>query len=491
MTPRHPLLLVVPAALAIAAVLAPGSGAHVNTPPTPGFALPPPPAAIGHRLDRIAHPSRCGEVATFSPYPWPTEYPWPIEPFHEQHPIRGYFGDPRTVFRDATDPELGAFSFHTGVDIDAPDGTAVFAVVDGKVTRVLANEAVVASEGGRRIFQYWHIDPSVVVGQSVEAQQTVLGFVQSPANHVHLTEIVDGVVQNPLQPHHLTPYADATAPSVDALYLRTADGTELSPRAVSGPIELVARAQDTPALPVPEPWTGLPVSPALVGFELTTPDGREVLPEQTPVDFTLTVPGNRHFFDVYAPGTFQNVPAVGNHLYRGVAGEYLYELTPHRLDTSSLLPGRYVVTVTAEDTCGNRGTLTEPITVLPRPARAAEAEQPRLAAWPRGIRRAWTVVIGSLGVRQGAAAAREVARMAVAAGFSQVGILRSSAFDGVRSGSLLVVTGFYPSAEAAAQSLARDARLYPRAFVRSLVVRVTRRRVGRAGRRTGPARPAP
>jgi hypothetical protein len=472
--------------LAVAAALAPGSGAHLRRPEEPAFAPAPPPAAAAWRSDRVAQPSLCAGTETSSPYPWPTEYPWPIAPFHEQHPIRGYFGDPRTVFRDATDPQLGAFSFHNGVDIDAPEGTAVYPVVSGDVTEVRVNEVVVASEAGRRIFQYWHISPLVVVGQHVDAERSLLGLVQAPARHIHLTEIVDGVVQNPLQPHHLTPYADATAPTVDGLYLRSADGRELNPEAVTGTIELIARAQDIPALPVPEPWTGLPVGPALVGFQVTTPDGREVLPEQTPADFMVTEPGNRDFFDVYAPGTFQNVPAVGKHLYRGTPGEYLYELTPARLDTASLRPGRYVVTVTAEDTCGNTGTLREPITVLPqRPG--AEAGRLRFAGWPSGLRRGWTVVIASLASRR-AGAAREAARMATAAGLERVGILASSRFAGLHRGSLLVVAGLYASPEDAEDARVRDARLYPRAVVRELVRRATR--AGRAGRHRGPARRA-
>lgn len=256
---------------------------------------------------------------------------------------------------------------------------------------------------------------------------------------------------------------------------------------MTGRIELIARAQDTPALPVPEPWTGLPVGPAVVGFEVTTPDGREVLPQQTPVDFTVTEPDNKDFFDVYAPGTFQNVPAVGNHLYRDAPGEYLYELAPSGFDTSALVPGRYVVTVTVEDTCGNTGTLREPITVLPQPT-ATDPGRLRFAGWPGGLRRGWTVVIASLAGRRGTTAAREVARMATAAGLDRVGVLASSRFAGLRRGSLLVVAGLYASAEDAEDARVRDARLYPRAFVRELVERVTS--VGRAGRHRGPARRA-
>jgi len=47
-------------------------------------------------------------------------YGWPVEPFDRQHPVRGNFGDPRTVFAGPPDrPTLltgaGAFQFHFGI----------------------------------------------------------------------------------------------------------------------------------------------------------------------------------------------------------------------------------------------------------------------------------------------------------------------------------------------------------------------------------------
>jgi Peptidase family M23 len=473
--PPRPLLFLVPALLAIVAALAPGSQARDHTPAEPSFALAPPPAAAVARSYHLASPSLCEQSDTS------TAYPWPIAPFHEQHPIRGYFGDPRTVFRSSTNPELGAFSFHNGVDIVAPVGTPVYPVRDGVVKEVKVNEVVVLSDGGQRIFQYWHISPLVRVNDTVEAERTVLGLVTAPFDHVHLTEIDRSVVQNPLQPDHLTPYRNATVPIVDGLYLRDQSGTELSPDTVTGSIDLIARALDAPGMPVPEPWTGLPVSPALVGFELTTPDGRQVLPEQTPVDFEHTEPPNPMFWNVYAPGTFQNFPAVGKHLLRGLGGEYYYNLTPDLLDTAALRPGKYVVTVTAKDTCGNTGTLSESIRVLPQRREADRAasgsrdepQPPRVDAWPSGARRAWTVVITSLGIRQGLDAAREAARMASGAGVSDVGVLDSSQFAPFRPGSYVVFAGVYGSSADVAVALTRVMGLYPHAYARELVAKQT------------------
>jgi murein DD-endopeptidase MepM/ murein hydrolase activator NlpD len=56
-------------------------------------------------------------------------YPWPFKPFNQQHPVRGFFGDPRSVYLNGV--LAGGFdgpsflSFHQGVDISAPDGTSL------------------------------------------------------------------------------------------------------------------------------------------------------------------------------------------------------------------------------------------------------------------------------------------------------------------------------------------------------------------------------
>src|SRR3981081_2933488 len=142
-------------------------------------------------------------------------YGWPFRPFNKQHPIRGFFGDPRTVYEDGVrygfEPS-GRFSFHQGVDISAADGTPVYPVVSGTVFYRGYAVLKVRSATGRIIFQYFRLLPAVHVGQQVVAQQTVLGFVQAPFGHVHLTEIDDGRAVNPLQRGHLSPYVDRTRP---------------------------------------------------------------------------------------------------------------------------------------------------------------------------------------------------------------------------------------------------------------------------------------
>ena len=119
------------------------------------------------------------------------DYQWPVKPFAAQHPIRGNFGDPRTISRKTfgvTGPGVpGQYSFHNGVDIAAAPGTPVYAVVSG--TAYWRDGDAVFVRSGDRYFQYRHITPTVQPGERVEAGVTVLGRVRFPANHVHLTEI--------------------------------------------------------------------------------------------------------------------------------------------------------------------------------------------------------------------------------------------------------------------------------------------------------------
>src|SRR6185312_8163682 len=98
---------------------------------------------------------------------------------------------------------------------------------------------------------------------------TVLGGRHPSRNHVHLTEIDGGVVVNPLQPGHLMPFRKATTPTVTSLYVRTLAGRAVDPDRVRGTVTLAATAYDTPPLPLPQPWTGVSLTPAILRWHLT------------------------------------------------------------------------------------------------------------------------------------------------------------------------------------------------------------------------------
>jgi murein DD-endopeptidase MepM/ murein hydrolase activator NlpD len=285
-------------------------------------------------------------------------YGWPVKPFDHQHPVRGNFGDPRSVFggaptRNGLMHSACACSYHQGIDISAPDGTAVYAVRDGMVRTVTPDWVEVDSDAGTG-FQYWHITATVHVGDHVQAHAQVLGHIQHASGHVHLTELSEGKAVNPLAPGHIGPYSDATTPRVAAITFRSGDtGPELLPEYVHGAVELVAAASDMPAIPVPGQWNGLPVTPAKLTFRIANfPGGNTVVPETTAMDVSRTLPSTSDMWHTYARGTHMNMVQMGVHRYWYEPGAYLFKLAAS-FDTRRLKDGVYRLTVTAWDTAGN------------------------------------------------------------------------------------------------------------------------------------------
>src|SRR6476469_3815537 len=281
-------------------------------------------------------------------------YPWPFKPFNKQHPIRGFFGDPRTVFENGVlaggFDGPGFFSFHQGVDISAPDGTPIYPVVSG-VAHYLGAATLNVNAGNDVIFQYFHVVPIVGEGVQVIAKKTILGYVQPPFQHVHLTEINGTHSVNPLQKGHLTPYVDRTKPTIRDVSFRNQTGTLQTPLGLCGRVELAVDAFDTPPMPVPGKFRGLPVAPALVRWNIARLNGIGVVPWRTAADFRTIVPSNAHFTDTYAKGTYENAPRFGNQQYTSMPGKYLFLLAGN-FDTTSLANGAYRLTTRVSDERG-------------------------------------------------------------------------------------------------------------------------------------------
>jgi len=263
-------------------------------------------------------------------------YRWPVKPFDRQHPVRGFFGDPRIANHGESR------QFHFGIDISAPNGTAVYATLTGRVyIHPLHDTTIAVAAANGTEFSYWHVVPVVRTGERVVAYQTVIGHVEAPYGHVHFSEWVGGRYLNPLRRGALGPYSDTTTPLVRS--------------AVLGPNgSLVGEAYDETPLAVPRPWYDLPVMPAVVRWRLIDGRGKSVIGWTTTVDFRLTIPAASDFDRIWAPGVSQNhVRAPGR-----------YRLT---LATSSRLhavrPGRYTVEVAVTDTRGNGSRSRTPVTL--------------------------------------------------------------------------------------------------------------------------------
>jgi murein DD-endopeptidase MepM/ murein hydrolase activator NlpD len=287
-------------------------------------------------------------------------YHWPVKPFDKQHPVRGSFGDPRTVFKST--PTLrgvlsGACScsLHRGIDVAAPDGSSVYPVASGTVT-YRNGEWLKVDSGGGRAFEYWHINAAVGVGAHVDAYRTVLGHIKRGSGHVHLTELNDDRAVNPLAPGHIGPYSDHTTPQVTSVSFRpTETARDVLPNLIRGRVLLVAEAEDAPTLDAPEGWKGLPVSPALLTWEIRSWTGKVVRPRQIAADFRRALPDSS-FWSVYARGTYQNMAVLGHHYSWAQPGSYLFKLGGV-FDSRQLRNGAYDLVVTATDIRGNSSSL--------------------------------------------------------------------------------------------------------------------------------------
>jgi hypothetical protein len=294
-------------------------------------------------------------------------YRWPVKPFDRQHPVRGSFADPRTVFTSS--PTLRGVlsggcscSLHRGVDISAPDGSPVYPVASGTVTYV-NHEWIRVESGGGQAFEYWHIRANVSVGSHVDAYQTVVGHILRGSGHVHLTELENGQAVNPLAPGHLGPYGDHTTPRVTSISFRRSEtGRDGLPNLIRGRVLLVASVEDAPTINAPDAWRRLPVTPALVTWEIRSWTGKVVVQRQTAADFRDSLP-NRSFWQVYARGTYQNMAVLGHYYSYAQPGSYLFKLSPGGFDTHRLRDGAYDLVVTATDIRGNSSSLSRRFTV--------------------------------------------------------------------------------------------------------------------------------
>lgn len=97
-----------------------------------------------------------------------SDYTWPLPSYHT---ISSPFG-----FRIS--PTTGASSYHSGIDIPAPEGTSIYSIHSGIVTYLNFNGAngyTVMIENNNMTFSYSHISPNfmVALGDSISQNQPI------------------------------------------------------------------------------------------------------------------------------------------------------------------------------------------------------------------------------------------------------------------------------------------------------------------------------
>jgi hypothetical protein len=261
-----------------------------------------------------------------------------VKPFFAQHPVRGLFGDPRIGPGSSGQIE---HSIHFGVDISASDGTAVYATLTGWVSiHPLHWDTVMVSDGSGRVFEYWHVAPTLKSGHAI-AYVTVIGHIEAGCAHVHFAERRGDAYLNPLRAGALGPYVDRQAPLLVGVFFERG-GAAVAP-ALSGNLDVVVEAYDLPAITVPAPWEHVRLTPALVRWRLAGLGAPAASSWQVAYEVRGALPTTA-YAKVFADGTREN------RTYR--VGRYRFLLMRHP-DTARLKDGIYKVDVSISDIRGN------------------------------------------------------------------------------------------------------------------------------------------
>ena len=316
---------------------------------------------------------------TFAPT-WNDDFKgWPVAPQHRTHAVYGTFGNPTTKWpSEMPGPRAG---YHQAIDIlqnDASGRHPVFAVEGGTV-----HEATVATiltplkepvrSGIISIghFRYSHVEPSVELGEKVDAGQkigqTCLGFW-----HMHLEERATAggktVLLNPLRPGgKLAPVKDMGNPFVREMRIYAKEDENnpkprpLSPDRVRGVVVPVALAMDS--FPFKE-WPGAPTVPLHVyraSIELRR--GQTTVLARTLFQLDMAPgPTWQHYF---RPLTRRSAPIAVCIVRepKDCTGKIWIRLWERGWDTRKVPNGSYTLKLTVEDTVGRSASKTQRLQV--------------------------------------------------------------------------------------------------------------------------------
>jgi murein DD-endopeptidase MepM/ murein hydrolase activator NlpD len=302
-----------------------------------------------------------------------TSHGWPVTPAFSTHEITGTFSE----FRNT----LSSDHFHNGIDIPKPDRSPVYSVLDGVVYSI----GTVASEGNNAYIRvryrvagldksdaYVHMAPNPLlrVGDSVYAQQTVLGNILDGMGHVHFTHGYYNEEINGIRPlGGCTPYIDNYPPQIASVrFFIDESSVEFPYGRLSGPVDIRVHVRETNAA-YPSQVRGSTSNNGtyIAGYRILSADTSTVVyePPSAGVRFKFdSKPSNSYVHRVFSPGS-----DLSTHIYTMTNGGGADEINstgyvaPGYWDTGALSPGTYVVMIWAIDTRALGDTVYLPVQV--------------------------------------------------------------------------------------------------------------------------------
>lgn len=319
------------------------------------------------------------------------KYQWPVTPLQQSQGISGTFCE----FRNTGSSD----HFHNAVDIPEPDGSPVYACIDGIVHYVATNEGSNSYvrvrtnvDGKWKHLTYLHIvpNPSLSVGEEVTAGVTILGSIYSGMGHTHLIEreLVTSAssngaaINNLRESGGLTPYNDTFEPTIhDATLGFVLDGTdfELPPNGLSGKIDIKIKIEEVNGTSSIYRNNGTYIA----GYRIWNLDRDSVVFEQFPNGVTYRFdrePVDADVHNVYVLGEATLSDPV-YWLTNGNGADYINQnlrVTDQYLDTELIEEGDYYLEVFTEDTRQNFVNKFYPVSITRNDV--APPNRPELAA---------------------------------------------------------------------------------------------------------------
>lgn len=295
-----------------------------------------------------------------------TTYPWPLSPTNQSKLISGTFCEYRSTSASG--------HYHNAVDIPAPAGTPVLAVLPGTVITAYSGDPTgydnyirVRSviDGKNKDITYYHTNPVKSVGQTVNVGDVISTIA---IDHVHLIEYYLGNTSlevNPIRSDGgLTPYIDTWKPSIRSVrFFVDGTSTQLSPNYIGGKVDIIVHIQEAN-------WSGSGSGTNngtyAIGYKILLADSQTVVynPPSNSLRYRYYIkPLNEYVnYNYYRPEA-----STTNHVYIITNGNGADDVHQTRRvlnnfwDADQLPDGNYVVMVYTYDTRGNADTVYVPI----------------------------------------------------------------------------------------------------------------------------------